>query len=330
MKIDQSKMRQVILNFPDQFRKGLELSKEVKVKKPINKIVVSGMGGSALPGDLLKLYLRNSDIPLEISRNYYLTVPINEKTLVFSVSFSGNTEETITSLKEAESKGSQLVIITSNGELEEIAKKEKIPLIKLIKESPNFQPRSATGYIFSALVNVLINSKIVSEEKREEIRRLSEELKTFNDEDKGKELAKKLKGKIPLVYASDRFKSLARIWKIKFNENSKIQAFWNYFPELNHNEMVGFTHPQDKFHLLILRDKDDHPKIRKRMAITAQLLKDKGLEVTIFDIQGKDLLTKIFSTLMLGDWISYYLALEYKIDPTPVKMVEDFKKEMKK
>ena len=327
--IDKSNMRQVILDFPKQFGKGLEISKDVEIEKPINKIVISGMGGSALPGDLVKLYLKDDiDIPIEVSRNYYLTTPVNRETLIFCISFSGNTEETLASYEEAKKEEVSVVIITYDGKLEEIAKKDSLPLVKLIKESPTFQPRSATGYMFAAIINVLINSGIVSERHREEIEILDGKLQAFDFESQSKDLAKKLKGKIPLIYASDRFKALARIWKIKFNENSKTQAFWNYFPELNHNEMVGFTDLQGKYQIIILKDKDDHPRVEKRMAITAELLKEKGLETTIIDIQGQDLLTKIFSTLMLGDWISYYLALEYGIDPTPVKMVEDFKKRM--
>jgi glucose/mannose-6-phosphate isomerase len=157
---------------------------------------------------------------------------------------------------------------------------------------------------------------------------MAENLKRLNLENQGKNLAQKLTNKIPIIYASDKFKDIAKIWKIKFNENSKTQAFWNYFPELNHNEMVGFTNLQGNFHIIILKDKEDHPRIQKRMAIITDLLKKKGIEVATIDVLGEDLLTKIFSTLMLGDWASYYLALEYGIDPTPVEIVEDFKKKM--
>ena len=146
------------------------------------------------------------------------------------------------------------------------------------------------------------------------------------------EVAKKLVNKVPLVYASNKFKCLARIWKIKFNENSKIPAFYNYFPELNHNEMVGFTQINKKnnaFHVIILRDKNDHLRSLKRMKFFANLMKTKGIEVDFIEIKNGDLLFKIFSTLLLGDWVSYYLALEYKVDPTPVKIVEEFKKKLK-
>lgn len=326
--IDKSNMHQVILDFPKQFEKALEWSRGVKVEGEINKIIITGIGGSTLPGDLIKTYLEGFEIPIYVNRDYCLPRPVNEKTLVFVVSFSGNTEEPLYAYPDAKANKTKIVIVTSDGKLEKIAKQDNIPLVKLIKEFPTFQPRSATGYMFAAVINVLINSEIVSERQREEIETLGKKLKAFDFENQGKDLAKKLKGKTPLIYASNKFKTLARIWKIKFNENSKIQAFWNYFPELNHNEMVGFTNPQGKFHIIILKDKDDHPRIKKRMAITADLLKDKGAEVITLDLVGENILTKIFSSLLLADWTSYYLALEYGVDPTPVKMVEDFKERM--
>ncbi len=168
------------------------------------------------------------------------------------------------------------------------------------------------------------------------MKKLAEKLDTINavQEKKGQELAKKLKSKIPVIYASNIFKSLAQVWKIKFNENSKIPALCNYFPELNHNEMVGFTDlsifqsPISNFHLLILRDEKDHPRNLKRMDLTSKILENKGIGTTFIDLEKGGTFYKIFSNLLLGDWASYYLALGYETDPTPVKMVEEFKKQM--
>ncbi len=138
-----------------------------------------------------------------------------------------------------------------------------------------------------------------------------------------------LLGKIPIIYSSQKYKTLAYIWKIKFNENSKIPAFWNYFPELNHNEMVGYTNPNKILHILILKDRDDHPKIIKRMGLTAELLKKKSVKVEFIEIAGKNIWEKILNNLILADWTSYYLAILKSADPTPVLMVEEFKKKLK-
>ena len=142
-------------------------------------------------------------------------------------------------------------------------------------------------------------------------------------------LAKKLVGKTPIIYAGTRFKSIANIWKIKINENAKTPAFWNYFPELNHNEMVGFTNPQAKFFFVMLLDSEDHPQNIKRFAVMKDLMTKKGMEGEIVEVIGNNVFEKVFSALCLGDWTSYYLALEYGIDPTPVDMVEEFKELIK-
>jgi glucose/mannose-6-phosphate isomerase len=115
------------------------------------------------------------------------------------------------------------------------------------------------------------------------------------------------------------------VWKIKFNENAKTPAFWNFFPELNHNEMVGFTLSQGKFMILLLRDSDTHPRILMRFEATAKLLREKGAEVEIIDMQGGTVFSKMFLNILLADFTSYYLALQYGQDPTPVDMVEELK-----
>lgn len=145
-------------------------------------------------------------------------------------------------------------------------------------------------------------------------------------EEKGQELAKKLFGRTPVIYASPKYKSVAMIWKIKMNENAKTPAFWNFFPELNHNEMVGYTNPQGKFFIILLRDLDDNPKNLKRYDATASLLNSIGIESEIIDMEGENVFIKMFSSINYADWASYYLALEYGQDPTPVDLVEKLKK----
>ena len=133
---------------------------------------------------------------------------------------------------------------------------------------------------------------------------------------------------IPIIYATDSYWPIARIAKIKFNENSKIPAFWNSFPELNHNEMVGFTNTKENYRIIILRDPADDDKTNRRLSATADILRSQGigLKTTIWDMEGSSQLAKIFSTLMIVDWASYFLALTMGIDPTPVALVESFKK----
>jgi len=147
-------------------------------------------------------------------------------------------------------------------------------------------------------------------------------------EETGRTIAQKLTGKTPIIYSSAKFAALALIWKIKINENAKTPAFYNFYPELNHNEMVGWTLPQGKFHIITLLDPNDHPQNIKRMKITAELLKKKGTKTTLVEMEKSFVLNTIFNTLLLGDWVSYHLALEYGQDPTPVDIVEDLKKKL--
>ena len=328
--IDKSNMKEVIVDFPKQFEKALELAKDVKVEGKFENIIIAGIGGSALPANILISYINCLSLqvpPIYTRRDYNLPSQAEKNSLIICISYSGNTEEPVSVLKESIKRKLKVACIASGGKIEELCQKHNIPLVKI---PSGIQPRSATGYLFSSLVKVLANSKIMKDISND-ILKMAKELEKLNQEQKGKALAKKLENKIPIVYASNKFKCVARIWKIKFNENSKIPAFYNYFPELNHNEMVGFTQTKrsNKFHIIILRDETDHPRNLKRMNLFSQLMATKRIDVDFVDIKKGSHLFKILSTILLGDWVSYYLALEYKVDPTPIKMVEEFKKKLR-
>ena len=323
--LDKSNLHQVILDFHKQFDEGIKLAENIKLEGDFDKVVISGMGGSAFPGEIVRTYLEadNKSFPVFANRTYSLPHGINEKTLNIFCSYSGNTEETLSSLKEAIEKKLPAVGISSGGELEKVCLENNIPFVKLPFV---VQPRYALGYFFSVILKIMSNSRLIeenfsflsSEEKLTETTKKLEQL--------GKELAEKSKNKTLVIYASNQWKILAKIWKIKLNENTKIPAFWNYFPELNHNEMVGFTLPQSNFFVFLLKDSDDHKQNQKRMEATSKLYKEKGIDSETLEIAGENTFEKIFSTLILGDWISYYLAILYNQDPTPVEMVEKFKK----
>ena len=327
-------MRQVIIDSAKQLKEGLELAKDVKKEGDYKNIVICGMGGSALPADVLNTVV-DLPVPLYVHRSYNLPREATENSLLICISYSGNTEETISALEESLNKNLPTIAMSSGGKLEKICIENSVPFVKI---PSGIQPRCAIGYFFAALSKVLANSGIISDISAE-IKNLSDTLEKESKqlESQGKELAKKLYKKLPIIYAGDKLEAVARIWKIKINENSKVPAFYNYFPELNHNEMVGYTTKEQKnerteeqitkkFLVVILRDSNDHSRILKRMQLTADLIKKSGAKVEFVEIKDGSMLFKVFSTLLLGDWTSYYLALENEIDPTPVKMVEDFKK----
>ena len=331
---DKENLRQVILDFPQQFKTGFALAKKLQLTNIFQAVCVSGMGGSSLPVDVLKTYLKtlrkqnpqaNPVFQLLKNRTYTLPPEAYEQCLNVFSSYSGNTEETLSALQEAIKNNLPSIAITHGGKLKEICERNNIPVLIIPKIS---QPRYALGYFFSILLQILINIQLASDTTTmilESIPTLTKE--TLRLEKNGQDLAQQLKGFTPIIHTTDQFKSIGRIWKIKINENAKTPAFYNFYSELNHNEMVGFSLPQAKFYIITLIDSQAHPQIRKRMPLTNHLLSEKGLTTTLINIPNNDnIFLALFSSLALGDWVSYYLALGYNQDPTPVNMVEDLKK----
>ncbi|MDO8565562.1 MAG: bifunctional phosphoglucose/phosphomannose isomerase [Candidatus Moranbacteria bacterium] len=333
--IDKSNLRQMILDSPDQFRVGFEIAKDIRIPGTFRSIMISGMGGSALPGNLFRIYLNNlfrqdrpSEQPLSVyqNRSYNLPPESFHECLNFICSYSGNTEETVASFEEALKNDLPCIALSSGGKIEEMALAHGVPHVKLPIPYENFQPRVGTGYFFGTLFQILVNQGMVPDttgDLLKEAAALKQHMGVL--EEQGKELAQKIAGRTPVIYTTAKYKSVAMVWKIKFNENAKTPAFWNFFPELNHNEMVGFTLPQGKFFVLMFRDADAHPQSFKRFEITAKLLREKGVEVEVLDMQGEGVFAKIFLCIALADFTSYYLALQYGQDPTPVDMVEKLK-----
>jgi glucose/mannose-6-phosphate isomerase len=327
--IDAENMKDVIMNSPDQLIKGLDLAKDIKITGDFKNVIICGIGGSALPANILNSVTLPS-VPVFIHRDYNLPSFASQNSLIICISYSGNTEETISALEDAIKRGFKTIGIATGGKVEEICNKNNILLAKI---PSGIQPRSATGYLFATLATILYNCGITGDISNE-ITKTAEELAKINLalEKEGKNLAKKLSKKIPVVYASNKFKAVARIWKIKFNENSKIPSFHNYFPELNHNEMVGYSNIKKTtpLHILIIKDSQDHERTIKRMNLLAGILKKKGVKIDFVETKNGSLMFRVFSSLLLGDWTSYYVAINQKINPTPVLMVEEFKKSLNK
>ncbi len=321
MPIDSSNMLKVIEDFPNQCRTALPLAKGMTVSGKVDKIIVAGMGGSAVGGDLLKLYLHDLKIPIMTVRDYKLPNFVDENTLVFAVSYSGNTEETLSAFEDATKRKAKIVAVTSGGKLAESAK-------KVIKIPKGLQPRAALGYIFFPVLGVLVNSGIVKENMGD-VKEMLDILSNTNDfKSFGEKLAKQIGNRTPLIYASEQFSAVAYRWKTQFNENSKVAAFTHNFSELNHNEIVGYqTMSKEKFITIFLRDNSDNDRIKKRMDITKEIISQKVDVVEIFT-KGNSLLSRLFSALYYADFTSYYLALQNKVDPTPVHVIESLKKKL--
>lgn len=291
-----------------------------------SKFVIAGMGGSAHAALILKTWKPELDII--IHRNYSLPkLPMKElkNRLIILSSYSGNTEEPIDAFKKAKENNLNMAVVAASGKLLLLAKENNIPYIEL--PDKNIQPRAALGLSTMAFLKFM-----GEEDGLNEIRELTISLNKTIYEEKGKALAEKIKNHIPVIYASDHNYSLVYIWKIKLNETGKIPAFCNIFPELNHTEMISFNIKDsirelcNKFSFIILKDKEDSPKILKRMKVTEKLYKNRGLDVETLELEEGDAWHKIFSCLLLADWTSYYTALGYGLEPNEVLMVEKFKK----
>ncbi len=317
-------MKKELQSFPEQCKKAINLSKEVKTFKGIDNVVVAGMGGSAFAGDVVNT-LVGDEVEIKVNKDYTLPVRADSNTLVFVVSYSGNTEETLNVAKEAKEKGCEIVGISSNGKLKDFCEENNLTFVEV---PSGIQPRCAMGYLSIPILKILEKSNLIKEVG---IEKMVEELEQNRDEieEKGKELANTLFNKIPLIYSSQRLECLSYGFKTRLNENSKIHAFAHQFPELNHNELVGYTNLIGNFYTIIIEDEDDYKRTRKRYSITKEVIEEEGGECKIIKTKGSNLISRSFQTLHLGDWVSYYLALKYDVDPEPVKIVENFKKKLK-
>ena len=320
MTLDSQNILQVIQDFPKQCREALSLPQGISVSEGISNIVVIGMGGSAMGGDLLKIYLGNTNIPVYVNRDYKVPNFVDENTLVFAVSYSGNTEETLTALADAKEKNAKIVGITSGGKLADECE-------KVIKIPSGLQPRAALGYLFFPMLGILHNSDIirVKNDELNEVMGILKQTDKFNDA--GEALAKKLKEKIPIIYASEALGTVALRWKTQINENAKMPAFYNVFSEMNHNEIAGYKGMDRKFIAVLIRDKYDNERIKKRMDICKDIMEITA-DVEEVQTQGEGLLARMFSAIYLGDFVSYYLAMWNRVDPSPVEIIEEMKRKI--
>jgi len=318
-------MYESIKNFNKQFLYEPEVVNAEKLTGKKSFAVV-GMGGSALAPLLLEVWKPELDIV--ITRDYGLPeIPLEElkNKLIILSSYSGNTEEVIDAFGEAQKKGFEIAVISVGGKLLSLAKENNVPYIEL--PNTGIQPRMALGYSIKAFL------KLIGEENElEEISKLVLDLDPTECEERGKTLADKIKNNAPIIYSSNRNFPIAYTWKIKLNETGKIPAFYDLLPELNHNEMTGFDVKNatkklsDEFYFILLKDTEDNPKISKRMDILETLYKARNLQVEIIELHGKNTWHKIFSSIVLADFVAYHTALLYGLDPEQVPMVEEFKK----
>ena len=306
-------------------------------KRPIDSIIVAGMGGSALAADLAKVLLGDRiTTPFEVIKGYNLPNYAGHNTLVIASSHSGNTEETLSCLQQALERDCQIAIISTGGTISEIAAERQI----LSASMPNdCQPRMATLYSLRALLEILHAFDIIERDIIDELIAaeswLQQESSLWSKDiptkqNYAKQLALIAVGKTPVFYGGSLTAPLAYKWKISWNENAKNVAFWGYLPEFNHNEFLGWTsHPVEKpFAVFDLVSDQEHTRVQKRFALSDQMLSGKRPKSTVVPLAGEGLLRQMLWGCILADFASIYVAILNNVDPTQVDLIEKFKRKM--
>ncbi len=309
---------------------------DIKLNLPeIKSIGLVGMGGSALAGEFIRNWLGDQlKVPFVIIRDYHLPAFVNENTLLFVSSHSGNTEETLSAYEEAKARAAQLVVITAGGKLLEDAKAAKLPVLEIPGGS---QPRLSVYFMVKAMVTALekaglANNTSVELEKvatwlESKVGAWAQSVPTY--ENPAKQLAEKLLGESVVIYGGPTLAAAAQKWKISINENAKNVAFYYLMSEFNHNEFQGWLNPQNKpFKVIELKSSLDHPQIAKRWDISNRLLSGKmpsPIEVTA---EGETKLDQLLWTQVFGDFVGVYLGILNKVDPASVDLIEKLKKEL--
>ncbi|GAB4190187.1 MAG: bifunctional phosphoglucose/phosphomannose isomerase [Calditrichia bacterium] len=330
-------------DFPVQAEKALEMVNAVEEisydSSNIRYIVILGMGGSAIAGDLLAAYTESQlEIPVVVIRNYHLPAYVNENSLVIASSYSGNTEETLSAFNEALERKCMTMVISSGGELGELAKQKGLPWITLPE---GFPPRQALGYSFFSLLFVLDKMGIIKVNKNDvnETVTLLKDILFRQHPDHGDKkhisynIAEAIYKHIPVIYTGvSAYYPIARRIQNQLHENAKVLAFSNVIPEMNHNEIVGWDYDKkilNQFSVLFLRDENEDGQIQKRVNITKDIIHKKSSSVIELYPEGKSLLAKMFSLIYQGDWISYYLAVLCDKDPAEIKNIDYLKSKLK-
>lgn len=300
----------------------------------IKNIILTGLGGSAIGGELVQNFFRTElKYPYAVNRNYELPPYVDENTLVIASSYSGNTEETLSALNQALEKKSQIVCVTTGGKMEEIAKKNNLPVGKLLK---GYQPRFALWINFFTVVNVLNSLKLVPEQT-ENVKQAIELLKRKGEEYSREQndalsLAENLVGFVPLIYSVADYTSVVGTrFKGQFNENSKHHAFFSYYPELDHNEIMGwegYNHQQMNIKLINIWDDEYHPQVKKRLEITSEVIRKANCDIIDLKSSEPNSKLRLIDLIYFGDWTTYYYAVIRGFDPTSIDNINYLKERL--
>lgn len=320
---------------PEQLKHDFNIAHTASFKKPIYNVVFAGMGGSSLVAELARTWPELKE-PFVICKEYNLPAFVDSDTLVIASSYSGNTEETLEALGQARQKGAQVAVITHGGKLLEDAKAHGDVLAE-IPHCP--QPRTSVFYAYRALVEIFVAAKLAPDSAITELAALVAPLEQAVNQwtqeipaqhNPAKQLAERMAGKTAIIYGGPLMYPAAYKWKIGVNENAKNTAWAGMLPEFNHNEFLGWSsHPVEKpFAVIDLLSSFEHPRVQRRFEVSDRML--SGMRPTSVNIEakGKSVLEHLLYLVLFGDFTTTYLGILNGVDPTPVALVEKFKKEL--
>ena len=296
----------------------------------VSNVIIVGMGGSAIGGDIVRrLALAESKVPISVRRDYGLPAFVDQNTLVIASSYSGNTEETVSAFTESLRTAAKKVVVTSDGKLKQLAENEGIPTFVVDYQAP---PRAAFPYNFVPLVGIfqklglLADKSADLQEAVDILNKLSRDLIETVPlaSNPAKQLAVKVWGHVAVIYGAEMFSEVARRWKTQFNENSKAWAFFEDYPELNHNAIAGYEFPseaRERLFVLMLRSPSLSQRSLLRYEATAELLAKSAVGYELAETRGESALAQVLSLVLLGDYCSYYLAMLNEVDPTSIDAI---------
>lgn len=322
------KMRSLIQAFPDQMRKAWEIAQN----SPIDlghwspgSVLILGMGGSGISGAIASNMLSGSSpVPVVANNDYRVPAWTGENTLVVACSYSGNTEETLAALDVASAKSARVVAITSGGQLGALCETHGWPTVRIPGGEP---PRSQFGFAFTSVMHVLHAAGLVSEQWYTAFGEVADHLTAnqANCMERAEALADLVEGQNILLYSDTAQEGLAIRWRQQLNENAKLLCSHHVFPEMNHNELVGWESGDEGHVALIIQSPEDHPRTRIRMDVCSEIFQQQGADVVVIEGDGPDEILRFFDLVHVGDWLSLVLAERAGIDPVDIKNIDRLK-----